>query len=268
MSKDLTEHVARVYNDHCSNDDATARGHHHAAGEMPLRVATWNIHDARGADGRRDLDRVARVIADLDAPLVGLQEVACGPTDACDVARLAAGNGYRWHAIPTRGHADLQHGNALLTTLPVEDVRIHDLSYPGREPRGALEAKVIWRAMRLRVVVTHLGLRAGERRHQVERLLSVISDDDVDATILLGDINEWWLWGRPLRWLHRRFGFSPAVRTFPARLPLLALDRIWVHPHQSLTTVTRVNTPGARRASDHLPLLATLRLSGPAPGRR
>jgi phospholipase D1/2 len=231
--------------------------------DQVLRVATWNIHDATGSDGRRDLDRVAEVIGHLNAPLVGLQEVACGPGDACDAARLAAAHGYQWRAGPTRGHASLQHGNVLLTSLPVEQVRVHDLSVAGREPRGALEVDVLWGRDRLRVIVTHLGLRAGERRRQVERLLGSIRDDDVTATILLGDINEWWLWGRPLRWLHRRFGASPALRTFPARVPLFALDRIWVHPPAALATVARVSTNGARHASDHLPLVATLSLLRP-----
>jgi len=230
-----------------------------------LRIATWNIHDAKGSDGRRDLARVAQVIGQLHAPLVGLQEVSCGPGDACDVAELASSNGYRWHAVPTfqRRHTDLTHGNALLTTLPVDEIRIHDLSVPGREPRGALEARVRWGSQRLRVVVTHLGLRAGERRRQVERLLGVITDDDVAATILLGDINEWWLWGRPLRWLHRRFGASPALRTFPARAPLFALDRIWVHPPRALAGVERVAAGGSPHASDHLPLVATVRVPDP-----
>jgi phospholipase D1/2 len=230
--------------------------------KLALRIATWNIHDATGADGRRDLTRVAQVIRELQAPLVGLQEVTCGPGDACDVAELASANGYRWHASPTfqRRGADVPHGNALLTSLPVDDVRVHDLTVGGREPRAALEARVRWGSQRLRVVVTHLGLRAGERRRQVERLLGVIEDDDVAATILLGDINEWWLWGRPLRWLHQRFGTSPALLTFPARVPLLALDRIWVHPQGALAGVERVASKGARSASDHLPVVATLRL--------
>jgi endonuclease/exonuclease/phosphatase family metal-dependent hydrolase len=162
--------------------------------------------------------------------------------------------------MPTRGHSVVQHGNALLTALPVDDVRSHDLSIAGREPRGALEVHVRHGHARVRVVVTHLGLRAGERRRQVERLLRIIPDDDVAATVLLGDINEWWLWGRPLRWLHRRFGTSPALRTFPARAPVFALDRIWAHPAGAITEVARVATPGARRASDHLPIIATLRL--------
>jgi hypothetical protein len=66
-----------------------------------VRVATWNIHDAVGRDGQRDWARVARVIASLDAPIVGLQEVACGSGDACDVQKLAAANGCVWRAIPT-----------------------------------------------------------------------------------------------------------------------------------------------------------------------
>ena len=233
--------------------------------DAPLRVATWNVHDAVGSDGRRDVERVARVIGQLNASIVGLQEIACGPGDACDLAYLATVNGYRWHALPTRGHAERQHGNALLSRFPVEAVKFHDLSMHGREPRGALEARVACGAHRLRVVVTHLGLRAGERRRQVERLLTLISDDDVALTILLGDINEWWLWGRPLRWLHRRFGASPAVRTFPARAPVLALDRIWVHPRHALIGVSSLASGDARHASDHLPMAATLRLP-PAAG--
>lgn len=225
-----------------------------------LRVATWNIHDAVGGDGRRDVARVAQVIASLQAPLVALQEVACaGPGGACDVENIGRANGLAWSSHTTRGAGDWAYGNALLSALPVEDVRTHDLSFAGREPRGALEATVRWGERRVRVVVTHLGLRAGERRHQVRRLLSVIGDAGADATVLLGDINEWWLWGRPLRWLHRRFGPSPALRSFPARAPLLSLDRVWVHPHRVLSEVKVVSTASARAASDHLPLVATLR---------
>jgi endonuclease/exonuclease/phosphatase family metal-dependent hydrolase len=229
-----------------------------------LRIATWNIHDAIGSDGRRDVERVSQVIGQLNAPLVALQEVSCaGPNGACDVAALGQANGLTWSSVTTRGGGDWQHGNALLSALPVDDVHVHDLSLPRREPRAALEVSVRWGARRLRVVVAHLGLRAGERRHQVERLLSIVGDDRADATILLGDINEWWLWGRPLRWLHRRFGASPAPRTFPSRAPLLSLDRVWVHPRAALDTLTVTRTAVARRASDHLPIVATLRFGPP-----
>jgi len=224
-----------------------------------LRVATWNIHDGIGRGGQRDVARVARVITSLGAPIVGLQEVACGPGHDCDVAALALATGLGWRAIPTRGQAH-QHGNALLTSLPVASVRSHDLSIAGREPRAALEVDVQWEGRLVRIVVTHLGLRAGERRRQVARLLTVVRDADVDATVLLGDINEWFIWGRPLRWLHGRFGVHPAPRTFPARLPVLALDRVWAHPRNALSSIATVGIGEARYASDHLPVVAVLRL--------
>lgn len=232
------------------------------AGKAPtlLRVATWNIHDAIGRDGRRDGARVARVIAALDAPIVGLQEVACGSGDGCDIETLAALTGRQWRAFPTHGRADVERGNALLTSLPITAVRFHDLAIAGREPRAALQVDLSLGALRVRVVVTHLGLRAGERRRQVARLLAFVRDDDVDATLLLGDINEWFMWGRPLRWLHRRFGSHQAPRSFPSGLPVLALDRVWAHPPGSVTRIGAVRSGEARDASDHLPVVATLRL--------
>jgi phospholipase D1/2 len=226
-----------------------------------LRIATWNIHNAVGGDGTRDLARIAEVIRQMGAPLVALQEIGCTVDGdaACDAAVVADANGLLWRSVAPSGRAAVRHGNALLSAHPLGVPRVHDLSVPGREGRAALEVDVTWGRRRLRVVVTHLGLRASERRHQVERLLRAVGDEEVDATILLGDINEWFLWGRPLRWLHRRFGASPAPRTFPTRLPLLALDRVWVHPRSVLVSLAAVNTPAARRASDHLPVVATLR---------
>jgi len=224
-----------------------------------LRVATWNIHDAKGTDGLRSLERIAHVLGQIKAAVVGLQEIGCG-SDDCDVAHLAKQYGYHWAAVPTVGAKNACRGNALLSKLPIEDVRIHDLSHKRREPRAVLEAHLAWGPSRLRVMVTHLGLRAGERRFQVSRLLGSFRLAVPATTILLGDINEWWLWGRPLRWLHRQFGASPAVRTFPAWAPLLALDRIWVHPQQALVQISALHTREWRGASDHLPVVATIRL--------
>ena len=105
-------------------------------GDALLRVATWNVHDAVGRDGQRDVTRVGRVIATLCAPIVGLQEVGCGPGDACDIEKLAHATGLAWRAVPTRrpGPGGFQCGNALLTSLPVAGVTVHDLSIPGRKP--------------------------------------------------------------------------------------------------------------------------------------
>jgi len=78
--------------------------------------------------------------------------------------------------------------------------------------------------------------------------------------VLLGDLNEWFLWGRPLRWLRRHFGRTPAPATYPARWPLFALDRIWVEPARLLERIEVLSAAPARAASDHLPLRAMLAL--------
>jgi hypothetical protein len=118
----------------------------------------------------------------------------------------------------------------------------------------------------VRVIATHLGLRPDERRWQVRRLLSLFETGTADYSVLLGDLNEWLLWGRPLRWLRRQFAPTPHLPTFPARLPLFALDRIWVRPRAALHRLVVHVSAAARLASDHLPLRAELiRARDPAP---
>jgi endonuclease/exonuclease/phosphatase family metal-dependent hydrolase len=109
----------------------------------------------------------------------------------------------------------------------------------------------------LRVLATHLGLRPRERRQQVRKLLAAVESELSHPTILMGDLNEWYLWGRPLRWLHAHFQEKPsAPPTFPARRPVFALDRIWISPAGCLRRLQSHASPLARVASDHLPLTA------------
>jgi endonuclease/exonuclease/phosphatase family metal-dependent hydrolase len=58
--------------------------------------------------------------------------------------------------------------------------------------------------------------------------------------------------------LHARLGRTPGVRTFPARRPVFALDRVWVQPRVCLARVTPHATRLARVASDHLPVRAEI----------
>jgi endonuclease/exonuclease/phosphatase family metal-dependent hydrolase len=94
----------------------------------------------------------------------------------------------------------------------------------------------------------------------VQQLLHLFRERPHERSVLLGDLNEWFLWGRPLRRLHRHFRATPSPATFPSRLPMLALDRIWTHPRTMLRGVAVHKSPLARMASDHLPLVATLDL--------
>jgi endonuclease/exonuclease/phosphatase family metal-dependent hydrolase len=134
------------------------------------------------------------------------------------------------------------------------EVRRFDLTYLRRESRGALDVELEIRGKLLRVIVTHLGLLPAERRYQVKQLLQIVGDFPLLPVIVLGDLNEWFLLGRPARWLHRYFGYAPAPRTFPAFFPVFSLDRIMARPRSSLLDIRAVRTADSRLASDHLPV--------------
>jgi len=227
----------------------------------PLTVASYNIHQCVGLDGRRDPLRIAQVIQEIDADIIGLQEVHSRVTedrDAHQLEFLAAATGLHAVAGPTLYRQDGHFGNALLTNTPLREVSFIELSVPGREPRGGIDAEVAIAREKLRVIVTHLGLRAAERRWQVKRLLAALAEERGRVLVLLGDVNEWSPHARPLRWLENYFGGAPAPRTFPTWFPLFALDRIWAKPKEVLDDVYVHSSPLARIASDHLPVAATL----------
>ncbi len=234
-----------------------------------VRVATYNVHRCIGTDGSCDPVRIAQVVRDLQCGLVGLQEVDNTPGDtptSQQLEYLAQATGMT--AVPGMriirrwGH----YGNALLTRHRVLGVRRHDLTFSWREPRGALDVDLDIEGIECRVIVTHLGLTPGERRHQMRKILALVADTPVEEPVaLLGDINEWWPMGRPLRWMHALFGRPPSVRSFPSAWPMFALDRIWTRPRGSLAQVSAFRSPASRLASDHLPVVAHWQLSTAAP---
>ena len=160
---------------------------------------------------------------------------------------------------PTFSVGQRRFGNAILTRFPVLDTRCINLSLPNREPRSALDADIHCRGQRVRVIATHLGLSASERTHQVERLLEAFDSEQMPV-ILMGDVNEWFVWGRSLRRLVSHFRPVPAPATFPSPWPVFALDRIWIRPRHRLLQVRVHRDAEARKASDHLPLVAQIQL--------
>ena len=168
------------------------------------------------------------------------------------------------------------------TRYPPLSVRKLDLSVGNQEPRGALDITFEISGARVRLIATHLGLVPGERRTQVKRIVELVrtaAAGDEAATLLLGDINEWWAFGRPLRWLHRCFeGRAHGDRTFPARWPLFALDRILGAPQAGAAPLSGVSRPrdpggigppaGASRTAAGAGGGRGVRRAGPPAGRR
>ena len=230
-----------------------------------VRVATYNIHKGRGLDGRVDIQRILEVLRRIDADVIGVQEIY--EEQAEHVARqlrmrLVTGTTVHRPAGPC--------GNAILTRLPLQGVATFDLSVEAREARGGIRVDLDVRGRTVHVVNVHLGLRQRERATQVKWLVErhILGSGESERPgprIVVGDLNEWFP-GRVGRTLRREFTSLRARRTHPALLPLWALDRIyWDHAFQGRSL--RVHRSRmARVASDHLPLVATLRLRPAPPG--
>ena len=238
---------------------------------MRLVVATYNVHAFVGTDRRFDPERVCAVLGEIGADVVGLQEVqdAGGGPHALDALAEACGAQVMRGPTFDRSHGaygiDRSHGaygNAILSRLPFGAVERIDLSLPGREPRGAIDAAVETGedTEPVRVLATHLGVGARERRRQVGTLLAHLRLGPAGVRILLGDMNEWVRGAGALAALHRALGRAPGPRTFPSALPLFSLDRIWIHPRARTRRLWVHRSRLARVASDHLPVVAELQL--------
>lgn len=237
------------------------------AGQLDLRVASYNVHKCVGTDGRFDPERVARVLAELDADLVALQEADRRfgrRTGLLDVAALKRATGLVPLPASVLPDGLGWHGNALLVR-PGTTWRLHRLDLPGTEPRGAIVAELVLpgAGSPLRVIAAHFGLLRRCRTRQVEAVLEAVARGADLPTLLLGDLNEWRLDGgrSALRDLAPLFGpVTGGPPSFPSRRPLLALDRILGCPRAQVRSVEAHDSPLARVASDHLPLKAWIRV--------
>ncbi len=209
-------------------------------------VATYNVHGFRGMDGQLRPDRTAEVIRELDADVVGLQEVACAPrlphanradrTDQTDrthrndrnavcgadpletLDALARRTGHT--AVTGLNMASRRSPccNALLlreTVLPVRHVETLDLSRPGREPREVVTALAGPAESPLRLAVLHVGLGLDERLWQVAQMAGVLKGWGNRRAVVLGDFNEWNPFSRTAHRLQTDLGAPWQGATFP-----------------------------------------------------
>ncbi len=248
-----------VNNSAPAGDDRSKPVNHN---KSAIRVASYNIHGWVGSDGKLDPARIIGIIRQLDARVVALQEVELPipGTEFPDGVYLEKETGMKLVAGPTIYKEKGTYGNVLLTSLPVISNRRHDLSYRLREPRGAIDVNLRLKGRSLRVVATHLGLLGRERHWQVRKLVEAVDFDEADHLVLMGDFNEWLFFSRAMRHIRRSLHSKPSPRTFPSGFPLLPLDRIWVKPDNILEGVDVYRNPVAVKASDHLPVVAELRI--------
>jgi len=245
-----------------------------------VKVLTVNIHKGFTFFNRKFmLHELREAIRTVGADIVFLQEVS----------GAHAGNQSRTHNYPALPHYEFladsiwpefaygrnavytqgHHGNAVLSKFPIVSYENRDVSIHGTEGRGLLHCvlQVPGRDTPIHVICVHLGLTEGQRLKQLHMLCDTVRQHIPTSApvIVAGDFNDWrrradavLLQGASL---HEVFvqAHGQAARTFPARFPLLALDRIYVRNAMGHGPVVLPVKPWSH-LSDHAPLAAEIEL--------
>ncbi len=267
---------------------------------MKLRIATYNIHKGVSSFGSRPrIHALKTAVSNLEADILFLQEVQ-GRHDLLAAKHAAkwpeqgqhdflAGDdsyhvAYGMNAVYDHGH----HGNALVSRFPIASYSNQDVSDHAFEQRGILHCVVrpTDSDIDIHCFVVHLGLFSGSRRRQTAALVEAVATSAPrDAPVVIaGDFNDWTNqlsdtlrerlsvcevfdsdisrrgFGSYLRRLSGRGPVIQPARTFPAALPFLKLDRIYV---RGFTVEDAQVLHGGlwSKLSDHAPIVANLCLN-------
>ncbi len=248
---------------------------------LRLTVMTVNIHKGFTTFNRKFiLPELRDAVRKVGADLVFLQEVV-------GTIGTKGGNG---HGHPDMPHCEFladsiwpqfaygrnmvypegqHHGNAVLSKFPIVHIQNHDVSIAGPEKRGLLHCvvQVPGQASNVHAICVHLGLAEKHRQHQLDLLCRMVrSEVPNDAPLIVaGDFNDWRRRAHLL--LEREVGlrevfvaaYGESARTFPARFPILSLDRIFVRNASVHLPVVLPRKPWSH-LSDHAPLVAEIHL--------
>ncbi|GFE64661.1 endonuclease/exonuclease/phosphatase family protein [Litoreibacter roseus] len=240
-----------------------------------LTCATWNVHRAKGRDGKRDPGRIVNAIETAIAPIepdvLALQEAdeECPPhAQILDIPAIEATTGLHCiHTDPALRWGPESSGflGTILFVAPRLNVVHTDLiDLAGHCHRGAVSLELTDGLTRFRLMSMHLSLSQSLRAVQMRTLGQYIRRRPSMQTVLLGDLNEWRPWGGfafSKSMLGRKFS-GPAPATFPTRTPILPLDRIMSDEPGTVREARVLNTPETNIASDHCPLVAKVTIKG------
>jgi endonuclease/exonuclease/phosphatase family metal-dependent hydrolase len=234
---------------------------------IDLRIATYTIHRSRGMDRRVIPARIVDVLRSIDADVIALQEVVgAGPAGAGHAEEIGAGLGMGWVMTCVRMLRQHQFGNVILSRYPIVHHSQYDLSWRTCEARACQRADIDIGGRPLHIYNVHLGTAVLERRYQAGRLASFVHDRRVTGPkVILGDFNEWMkgLATKTLSSLFESVDISTHLRrrrTYPGLFPVVHLDHIYYEGRVEVHSVEMPRTRKTLMASDHLPLVANLRI--------
>jgi endonuclease/exonuclease/phosphatase family metal-dependent hydrolase len=230
--------------------------------KMPLKVATYNIRKCVGLDRKRDPARILAVLNEIDADIITLQEAdrRFGTRESCLPAAMIEAE-TPWTHVPfnIRPGGIGWHGNAILVRRGTEIKNAHPMDLPMLEPRGAVEAELIIGGKHIRIIGAHLDLSGLWRRRQIKAMLAHIDAAPRHLpTIMMGDFNQWSDRGALSEFAFHHHRIVKTPKSFHTSRPVAHLDRIIVSHDIDVTDSGAHVSALSQKASDHLPIWASL----------
>ena len=242
----------------------------------PLTVMTVNTHKGFTSFNRKFiLPELRDAVRKVGADVVFLQEVLGTngkAEDGPDVPHyefladsIWPQYAYGRNMVYPKGH----HGNAVMSKFPIVHYQNHDVSIAGPEKRGLLHCvlRIPSHALDVHVICVHLGLAETHRMQQLDLLCQMVRGEVPDNAplIVAGDFNDWRRRAHDILFnevgLREVFvtAYGESAKTFPARFPVLSLDRIYVRNASVHLPVVLPRRPWSH-LSDHAPLAAEIHL--------
>lgn len=241
-----------------------------------LTLTSYNIHKGMSPLNQKAiLQDLARALQNLPSDVFCLQEVQGWhqkrllkhddlPNSAQDEwlgGFLGFDSCYGKNSQYPQGH----HGNAILSRFALQRQSNLDLSVNRFEQRGLLHCEIVWQGRSLVVLCTHLNLLEADRLKQYQKIADYVEQAIAPdmPIVLAGDFNDWHktACGQFADRLGMQEVFLQShgrlLPTFPARLPVLSLDRIYVRHLQVVRSWVHSGTPWSS-LSDHLPISVEL----------
>ncbi len=245
---------------------------------MILKILSYNIHKGFTI-GNRDfiLEQIRLALRETNADILFLQEILGDHQDKkCKIPDWKTAIQFEYiadsvwshfaygkNAIYPEGH----HGNAILSKFPIVEWQNHTISTNRFEQRGFLKTKIMIPEAEKEIILcnTHLNLTQRGRDKQVEMIIKNLSKHKDTEWVLVGDFNDWnkKLSPRIETALHAKEVFKALhgkyPPTFPSFMPVLSLDRIFVHNIKPVKAICLKDSHW-RSLSDHLPLYVEIEI--------
>lgn len=229
-----------------------------------LKVASYNIRKSLGTDRQRRPDRILKILGEVDADIVALQEVdrRFGPrVSTIPTEAILDHSEYKPVRVGIREISLGWHGNAILVRKGLEILEHRRIEIPAFEPRGAVLADIRWQGRRVRIIGMHLGLMGTTRLKQARAIVDYLEKvEERVPTVIMGDLNQWAPDGGCLAQFAIHHTVIAPGPSFHSRRPMLGLDRIIVSRDISVQGTGVHMSDLAQRGSDHLPVWAQLQL--------